>query len=159
MIASGKVVTLHYILRNGEGDIIDQSQSDDPLSYLHGASNIVPGLEIALEGRGIGDEFSVAVEPADGYGDKDQEMLVEIPRSEFGPEEELEVGLEFEVEIDGHPEMATIVEILDDSVIADFNHPLAGEILYFSVSVVDIRDATDSEIEHGHVHGDHDHHH
>ncbi len=159
MITSGKVVTLHYVLRDSESEIIDQSEPDQPLSYLHGAQNIVPGLEIALEGKSVGDELDVTVNPEDGYGELDPDMQVELPRTQFEPDEELEVGAQFEMEVDGHYEVATITDIHPDRVIADFNHPLAGQTLFFSVSILDVRDASETELSHGHVHGvgGHDH--
>jgi FKBP-type peptidyl-prolyl cis-trans isomerase SlyD len=158
MITSENVVTIHYTLRSPEGEIIDQSPSDHPLVYLHGANTIIPGLESALEGKAVGDQFDVVVPPEQGYGEKDEDMVIELPRSQFEPGEILEVGAEFEMEIDEHDEIATIVEVKEDSVIADFNHPLAGETLHFSVSVIDIRNATETEIEHGHAHDGDDSH-
>ena len=159
MITAGQVVTIHYILRNADGDIVDQSEADFPLSYLHGANTIVPGLEAALEGKQVGDEIDVVIDAEDGYGEKLDDMLIELPRSEFGTDEELEVGMEFEMEVEGHDEIATIVELNDTTVIADFNHPLAGETLHFSVSILDIRNATEDEMAHGHAHGEGGHSH
>lgn len=152
MITSGKVVSFHYTLKNLEGEVVDQSEADQPLIYLHGAQNIVPGLEIALEGKSIGDELDVTVSPEDGYGLLQEDMTLEMPLSQFEDADDLEVGAQFEIEVGDQFEIATVTDIQDDKVIVDFNHPLAGETLHFSVSIVDIREATASELEHGHAH-------
>lgn len=154
MITAGKVATIHYILKNEQGEIIDQSESDEPLSYLHGAENIVLGLENALEGKIIGDTIDVIVSPEEGYGEFQADMQIEMPLSQFDAEDPIEVGAQFELEVDDDIQIATIVEIKPDVAVIDLNHPLAGETLYFSVSVVDIRDANEVELDHGHVHED-----
>lgn len=158
-ITAGQVVSLHYTLKNTAGEILDSSEGESPLDYLHGAQNIVPGLEKALEGKKIGDKISVTVSPEEGYGLRQDDLQETMPLSNFEDPSEVSVGLEFEVEVNDNVEIATVVAIEDESVLLDFNHPLAGEVLCFDVSVEAIRAATDEEKEHGHVHDEDGHGH
>ncbi len=159
IITADNVVTLHYTLKDTHGAVLDSSEGDTPLSYLHGAQNIVPGLEKALEGKTIGSKLQVIVSPEEGYGIRKEGLQESMPLSNFENPEEVAEGLEFEIEIGDNIEIATVVSINDDIVVLDFNHPLTGETLYFDVSVLEIRPATDEEKEHGHVHdeGCHEH--
>ncbi len=152
VITAGNVVTLHYTLKNTAGDILDSSEGETPLSYLHGAQNIVPGLEKALEGQAVGATFSVIVLPEEGYGLREEGLEETMPLSNFENPEEVAEGLEFEIEIGEAVEIATVVSVNGDTVVLDFNHPLAGETLCFDVSVLEIRPATEEEKAHGHVH-------
>lgn len=153
-IATGKVVTMHYTLQLSDGQVVDTSEGSDPLAYLHGAGNIVPGLEKALEGKSAGDTLAVTVEPDEGYGTRHEEAVQQVPRQAFPPDAELREGLQFQAtDPDGHPVMGRIAELEGDQVTVDFNHPLAGETLKFEIEVVDVRAATDEEKDHGHVHG------
>jgi len=158
-ITSGQVVTLHYTLKDIKGEVLDSSEGEAPLSYLHGAQNIVPGLEKALEGKAVGTKFNVVVSPEEGYGLRQEGLQESMPLSNFENPEEVAAGLEFEVEIEDNVEIATVVSVNDDIVLLDFNHPLAGETLCFDISVLEIRPATDEEKEHGHVHGEDGHEH
>jgi len=158
-ITAGQVVSLHYTLKNTAGEILDSSEGESPLDYLHGAQNIVPGLEKALEGKKIGDKISVTVSPEEGYGLRQDDLQETMPLSNFEDPSEVSVGLEFEVEVNDNVEIATVVAIEDESVLLDFNHPLAGKVLCFDVSVEAIRAATDEEKEHGHVHDEDGHGH
>ncbi|MEJ1297766.1 MAG: peptidylprolyl isomerase [Candidatus Sedimenticola sp. (ex Thyasira tokunagai)] len=154
-----KAVSLAYTLTDNEGTIIDQS-TDGSFEYLHGASNIIPGLESALAGKKVGDKLGVAVEPADGYGERNEEMIQVVGRDMFNPEDEINPGMQFQAQSpDGHMMMVTVVEVTDESVTIDGNHPLAGVNLNFDVEVMGLRDATAEEIEHGHIHSPdgHDH--
>ena len=154
-IGDGKVVNIHYklTLGGGDGSAVDSSEGRDPLPYLHGAGNIVAGLEAALAGKSEGAAFDVEVAPADGYGERHDESVQNVPRDAFPPEAELQAGLQFQATgPDGQPLMGTITSIEGEVVTVDFNHPLAGETLHFSIEVVSIRDATEEEREHGHVH-------
>ncbi len=159
-VAINKVVSIHYTLTNDDGDVLDSSAGGEPLAYLHGAGNIVPGLEKQIEGKFVGDKFDAVVAPAEGYGERTGPDPQAIPRSAFG-DVPVEPGMSFVIEDeDGNQTPLWIVDIDDEQVYVDGNHPLAGETLHFAIEVVGIRDATALELAHGHVHGDgHDHHH
>ncbi|WP_458690326.1 FKBP-type peptidyl-prolyl cis-trans isomerase [Nocardia tengchongensis] len=159
-IAADKVVSIEYTLTADDGEVLDTSVGDEPLVYLHGADNIVPGLEQALEGKTTGDELTVVVEPEDGYGDYLAELVSSVPRDMFEGVDELEPGMEFHAEApDGESQIVVVQQVDGDEVIIDANHPLAGQRLNFAVKVVDVRDATEDELAHGHPHGDDDHDH
>lgn len=156
----GKVVSIHYTLKDDDGEVVDSSSGGEPLDYLHGAGNIVPGLEAAMIGRVIGDKFKVTVAPADGYGEVVGGGPRPVPRTAFPDDVELEEGMQFFVRgPDGEPFPVWVAEVKDDQVLIDANHPLAGENLNFEVEVIAIRDATGEEVEHGHPHGPDGHHH
>ena len=151
-IADGSVVTIHYTLTLDSGQEVDSSKGKDPLGYLHGAGNIVPGLETAMNGHAVGDAFDVMVAPEDGYGPRHDEAVQTVPRQAFPADAEISAGLQFQAQgPDGQPLMGTILELTDAEVKVDFNHPLAGETLHFAIEVVGIRDATQEEKDHGHV--------
>jgi len=153
-IAEKKVVTIDYTLKNAVGEVLDTSSGGDPLLYIHGASQIVPGLERALTGLSAGQSTDVVVEPADGYGARDPEGVFGVPRNAFPAEAKLEVGMSFVGEDEeGQAVPVRVVEVRDDVVIVDANHPLAGEKLFFHVDIRDVRDATLEELMHGHAHG------
>lgn len=158
-IESNSVVTLHYTLKDNDGNVIDQSD-DGSFLYLHGAMNIIPGLENALAGKSAGDEFSVTVSPEEGYGVKDPERIQEVPKEMFDSADEIKPGVQFHAQgPDGSAVVVTVVELKDDSVVIDGNHALAGVDLNFSVKVIDVRAASEEEVSHGHVHGEHGHQH
>ena len=153
-VADKKVVRLDYTLKNAQGDVIDTSEGAEPLTYLHGAQQIVPGLEKELTGLSAGDAKDVVVQPEEGYGMPDPEGVFGVPRSAFPADAKLSVGDSFIGEDDeGQALPVRVVELKDDVVIVDANHPLAGETLFFHVDVREVRDATDEELEHGHSHG------
>lgn len=153
-IEDGKVVQFHYTLTNGEGQVIDSSRERDPLAYLHGAGNIVPGLESALTDHEAGDSFEATVPPAQGYGEKQGPGPQSVPRDQFPDDMPLQPGMPFMAQTpDGEQVQLWIHAIQGEQVLVDQNHPLAGETLHFDVEVVEIRDATDEEKEHGHPHG------
>ena len=157
-IENEKVVTLHYKLTDDKGEVIDQS-NDGSFAYLHGAKNIIPGLEDALTGKNAGDKFDVTIAPEQGYGERNDAMLQEVPREMFESGADIQVGTQFHAQgPNGETLVVTVVEVKDDKVVVDGNHPLAGVPLNFDVEVVDVRDATAEEIEHGHVHGAGGHH-
>lgn len=160
-IAKDDVVKFEYTLKSDDGKVLDQSESGEPLAYLHGHGNIVPGLESALEGKVAGDKVDVKVPPADGYGEVDKDAIFIVPRDKLPPNIKLEKGLELASRTpDGHMFRFRVVEVRDKEIVADANHPLAGENLNFSVNIVDVRVATKEELSHGHVHeGDGHHHH
>lgn len=156
-ISKGKVIGFSYHLKNSKGETLDQSS--DPLLYLHGWSNIVPGLENELEGLKIGDSKKVVVAPEDGYGNYDESLVFVVPRSELPPDADLQVGMEFQTKGENGPMVLYLQEIRDSDVILNANHPLAGETLHFDVTVQSIRIATEDEKSHGHAHGAGGHHH
>ena len=158
-IESNSVVTLHYTLKDNDGNIIDQSD-DGSFLYLHGAMNIIPGLENALTGKSAGDEVSVTVSPEEGYGAKDPERIQEVPKEMFENSDEIAIGTQFHAQSpDGGAIVVTVTEVKDDVVVIDGNHALAGVDLNFDVKVIEVRQASEEEMAHGHVHGPHGHHH
>jgi FKBP-type peptidyl-prolyl cis-trans isomerase SlyD len=159
VIDKDTVVSLHYTLTGSDGEVLDRSEEGEPFDYLHGAGNIVPGLERALEGRGAGDEIRVAVAAEDGYGERDEEMLLVVQRERFEAAGPLEIGMRFQADTPAGARIFTITGIEGDEVTIDGNHPLAGETLNFDVKVVGVRDATAEELAHGHPHGPDGHHH
>jgi len=152
-VAKDSVVRFDYVLKNDGGDVIDSSDGE-PLAYIHGHGQIVPGLERAMGGKAAGDRFDVRIAPADGYGERDDDAIFKIPRSRLPKDLSPKVGQELASRTpDGGVMRFRLVEVTEESVTADANHPLAGESLNFSVSVVEVRSATTEELEHGHAHG------
>lgn len=151
-IAENTVVSIHYILKNSRDEILDSSEKAGPLTYLHGADNIIPGLESKLSGKIPGDKLEVVVEPEMGYGQRHEEMVQNVPIEHFAGIEDLHVGMQFRAQSDIGEQLVTITDIQEREVTVDGNHPLAGETLLFAVEVVDVRVATAEEMEHGHVH-------
>lgn len=158
-IAAHKVVTLNYTLKDQEGSLIDESR-DGSFAYLHGANNIIPGLESALTGKSAGDNLSVAIEPEQAYGARDAGRVETVPRHMFPSDTPVEPGMQFHAQgPQGQMITISVVSVQADSVTIDGNHPLAGVQLHFDVEVIDVRDASPEELDHGHVHGPHGHHH
>jgi FKBP-type peptidyl-prolyl cis-trans isomerase SlyD len=158
-IEANKVVSIDYTLKDDDGNIVDTSQGAEPLVYLHGANNIITGLESELDGKSIGEQISVRVPPEHAYGVRDDEKQQSVPRAMFG-DEEIKVGAQYHAAgPDGRHLTVTVVDVSDDEVTVDANHPLAGYHLNFDVKVVGVRDATAEELDHGHVHGPGGHHH
>ncbi len=159
MIKTGKVVDLKYTLSNNEGEVLDQSDASDPFSYLHGSQQIVPGLENALEGLKIGDKKKVTVQPDQGYGHLDPQLKLVVNRTQFPDGAHLEEGMAFRANSPEGDDLVFRVEsIQGDQIHVNGNHPLAGEVLNFDVEVLGVRDATEEEVQHGHVHGPDGHH-
>lgn len=153
-ITDGMVVSLAYRL-TVEGEVVAQTDDGEPLEYLHGAQNIVPGLEAALDGKVVGDKISVTLTPDEAYGAYDEEDYEEVDRADIPDADQLEVGMVLEVEDeDGYSYMAFVKELTADTVVLDFNPPLAGKTLTYDVEVMSMRAATEEELAHGHVHGD-----
>lgn len=157
-IALNHVVLFHYTLTNAEGETLDQSQGE-PLAYLHGAGNIIPGLENALTGKVVGDKLTVNVPAAEGYGEYNAEMVQEVPRNMFQGVDDIQPGMQFQAQTDDGMQVVTVKDVSDESIFVDANHPLAGQDLNFDVEIVDIRPASQEELDHGHVHGAGGHHH
>jgi FKBP-type peptidyl-prolyl cis-trans isomerase SlyD len=156
LIAQDKVVLIHYTLTDDAGKVLDSSSSGEPLAYLHGQGNIIPGLEKALDGKRAGDKLNVRVEPAEGYGVRDDSLVQQVPRR--APN--VQPGMQFHAQsAQGQTRVVTVTRIQGDMVTVDGNHPLAGEVLNFDVEVAEVREPTGEELEHGHVHGPGGHHH
>jgi len=158
-ISKHKVVTLDYTLTNDDGEVLDTSKGQEPLAYIHGTGFMIPGLERALEGKSEGDSLSVTVEPRDGYGERDEELVKVVERSMFGGVEKLEAGMQFQAETEDGIEVVTVAAVEGDKVTVDGNHPLADATLNFDVQVIGVRKANKEEVDHGHVHGAGGHHH
>ena len=154
-ISKHKVAGIHYTLRDNDGNILDSSEGRDPLYYLHGEGNLIPGMENGLDGKSPGDKFQIKVAAEDGYGVRDPEMIQAVPKSAFGGQP-MEIGMQFQT---NQGQVVTVTEIGDEEVMIDANHPLAGQELNFDVEIIDVRDATTEEVTHKHVHGPGGHHH
>lgn len=146
------VVAMHYTLTNDAGEVLDSSEGRDALKFLQGAHSIIIGLEKALDGKKVGDAFEVTVEPEEAYGVRHDEMIQKVPKSAFQGVENLEAGMSFQAETEQGPVPVTITEVIDDLVTVDGNHELAGERLTFKVSIEEVREATQEEMEHKHAH-------
>ncbi|MGD8710851.1 MAG: peptidylprolyl isomerase [Ectothiorhodospiraceae bacterium] len=153
-IAKDKVVAINYTLRDTEGGVIDASPEGQPLEYIHGAGNIIPGLEKALEGKEQGDDVSVTVPPEEAYGERNEQLQQEVPRNLFEGVDKVEPGMRFQAQTEGGVQVVTVAAVEEDKVTVDANHPLAGQTLSFDVTVANVREATDEELAHGHVHSD-----
>lgn len=157
-VANNMAVSIHYTLTNDEGEVIDSSIGSDALVYLHGKGNIISGLERELAGKAVGEQFTVRILAEDAYGEFMPERVQVIPRSMFEGIDHLEVGMQFHADVSEGPGIVSIVDIDGDDITIDGNHPLAGMPLTFDVEIVDIRPATNEELDHGHVHGPGCHH-
>lgn len=158
-IAQDSVVSIHYTLTSDAGEVLDSSSGGEPLAYLQGHGNLIPGLERELQGKQSGDKLKVRIAPADAYGEHDAELIQEVPRTAFQGVTDIQVGMQFQAQSNDGPRTVTITKVADDTVTVDGNHPLAGQHLNFEVEVTDVRSATDEELSHGHVHGPGGHHH
>ena len=158
-VAERSVVSIHYKLTNDRGEVLDSSEGNDPLVYLQGSGNIIPGLESALVGKQAGDKLDVRVEPAQGYGERDDRLIQQVPRRAFQGVKDVKAGMRFQTEGPNGPTSVVITRIAGDMVTVDGNHPLAGEHLNFAVEIIDVREASEEELAHGHVHGAGGHHH
>ena len=156
-VQDGQVVSMDYTLRV-DGEVLDSSAGQAPLEFLQGAGNIIPGLEQELYGMALGESKTVIVQPEDGYGTLDPDAFVDVPRDQFPANIPMEVGVEIQVtDENGQPMNARIDTVGDENVTLDFNHPLAGKELHFEATIVGLRDASDEETQHGHVHNGHSH--
>ena len=158
---SKKVITFHYTVKDTAGELIDSSSGSEPLMFLEGSGQIIPGLEKHLLPLVAGDKKTVAVPAAEAYGERDEGMIFDVPRTQFPKGEKIEVGMKFQAQSqDGHPSpVFTVVGLTLESIKVDGNHPLAGKDLNFDVEVVNVRAATKEELSHGHAHGGDGHHH
>jgi FKBP-type peptidyl-prolyl cis-trans isomerase SlyD len=152
-IEDKKVVTFHYTLSDEQGEQLESSREGDPMTYLHGTGNIIPGLEKAMAGKAAGDRFEVTVEPAEAYGERNESAIQRIPAKHFKQAGRLKPGQVVVMQTKQGPRQLTVVKVGRFNVDVDTNHPMAGLSLTFDVEVTDVRDATDEEVSHGHVHG------
>jgi FKBP-type peptidyl-prolyl cis-trans isomerase SlyD len=159
LIKDNMVVSIHYTLKNEEGQVLDSSQGREPLSYLHGNNNIIPGLENALTGKEIGEQFNISIPPEDGYGVRDERLIQVLPKTAFEGIDLVEPGMQFQARSDQGVQIITVTSVDGDRVTVDGNHALAGEVLNFEIEVTHIRPATEEELTHGHVHGPGGNHH
>ena len=152
-IANDTAVLFNYTLKDDDGNVLDQSQGE-PLAYLHGHNNIIPGLERELAGKSAGESLIAVIEPADAYGEYHDQAVQSVPRANFQGVDNIEPGMQFQSQTeDGQVMLVTVKDVTDDTVTVDANHPLAGKRLTFDVEIVEVRGATEDEINHGHVHG------
>jgi len=158
-ITRNSVAAFHYTLTDDQGQVIDSSAGRDPLAYLHGSGQIVPGLEKQMEGRSAGDKFSAEVAPEEGYGVHHPELMQEVPREAFQGVEDIRPGMQFQGRGPQGEINVTVTRVENEKVLIDGNHPLAGKTLHFAIEVADVREASAEELQHGHVHGAGGHHH
>lgn len=151
-IAKDVVVSIAYQVRTADGVLVDEAPANQPLEYLQGHNNLIPGLENALEGKDVGEKFEVRVKPEEGYGQRSDNMIQRVPKSAFEGVDTLEPGMRFIAETDHGPLPVVITEVGEDDVVVDGNHMLAGQELLFNVEVVATREATVDELAHGHLH-------
>jgi len=159
IIKQDRVASIDYTLTNDHGKVLDSSSGRQPLAYLHGHGGLIPGLEKELEGKSKGDQFIAIIPPEQAYGVRDEGLLQDIPLKNFHDPKEVVVGAQFQVQNGEHVHIATVTELVDNVAKVDLNHPLADMTLHFDVEVMDVRKASQEELEHGHIHGVGGHHH
>lgn len=153
-ISKHKVAAIHYTLKDNTGKVLDSSEGHEPLYYLHGEGNLIPGMEEGLEGKEKGIKLNLNIKPEKGYGIRDEKLVQKLPRSSFGTQK-VEKGMQFH---SNNGAVVTVTDVAIDRVTVDANHSLAGVELHFAVEVIEVREATTEEIAHGHVHGPGGHH-
>ena len=155
MIGDNSVVSIHYTLKNDEGEVMDSSEGKPPLQYLHGKNNLIPGLEAELTGKTTGAQFEASIPPEQAYGERRDDFIQVISKEMFQGVESVEPGMTFVAQGEGGAQrQVRVTEVDGDKVTIDANHPMAGLTLHFAVEIVDVREATPQELEHGHVHQD-----
>lgn len=152
-IAKNAVVRIDYTLTNDAGTVLDTSKGREPLAYVHGVGGLIPGLEEELDGKAAGDKLQVVIPPEKGYGERQDGLVQKVEREQLPTEADVQVGAQFQAHTNVGVQVVTVTDVEGDQVTLDGNHPLAGETLHFDVNVVDVREATQEELEHGHVHG------
>jgi FKBP-type peptidyl-prolyl cis-trans isomerase SlyD len=158
-IEKHSVVSMNYTLKNSEGILLDTSDGREPLVYLHGVGGLIPGLEKELEGKGASDKLEAVIAPEDAYGTRQENLTQVVPKNGFQGDEEMVEGMQVQLDTEQGPMIARISKIEDEEVTLDMNHPLADMTLHFDVEILDVREATEDEISHGHVHGPGGHQH
>lgn len=157
-VQKNTIVTIKYTLTDESGSTIESSEGQEPFTYIHGTGNVIPGLEASLEGKSAGEAVRVSIPPEDAYGEWDEGKVLEIPKEQFSGVDEIKPGMQFSVHSSAGEQIVTVSKVEGDMVKVDANHPLAGKTLNFDVKVVEVRNATDDEIQHGHAHGPDGHH-
>ncbi len=157
-IIKDAVVTIDYTIRDSEGELIE-SADGELLSYIHGSQTLAPGLEKALEGKENGHQMELTLPPEEAFGVRDEELIKEVSLEDFEDSTEVSPGLVFHADLDGEVRFYTVISVEGDTVVIDGNHPFADKTLSFNVTVTEVREASEEELEHGHVHGEHGHHH
>jgi len=152
-ITENTVVSMHYTLTDEQGQELDSSVGQEPLVFLSGAQNIIDGLDNALQGKSAGEKLEVSVAPEDGYGAVHEELIQKVPTENFQGVDDIQIGMQFMAQTPGGEQPVTVIGVEEDGVMLDGNHPLAGKTLNFNVEIVDVREASEEEKEHGHVHG------
>ena len=152
-IEKGKAATFHYSLTNDAGDTIDSTHGQQPMGYLHGHSNLMPGLENALTDKEQGEKFKVSLQPEEAFGPHREDQVQQVPKDQFDNPDGLAPGVHLQVTSPQGSQIVTVVSVTETAVTVDFNHPLAGKTLHFDIEVLEVRDATAEELEHGHLHG------
>lgn len=158
-VSSDKVVLIHYTLKDDAGEVVDTSDGGEPLAYIQGHGNLVPGLEKALEGKEKGSKLVVSVSPEEGYGKHDAKLIQRVPKRSMQSAGQIKKGMQFQARTEDGMRVFTVTALVGDMVTLDGNHPLADKTLHFAVEIMEVRDATTEELEHGHVHGAGGHHH
>lgn len=153
VIAQNTVVSIDYTLKDSEGKVLDTSEGREPLVYLHGVGALIPGLEKELEGKTAGNDVNAVIAPEDAYGERREDLLKVVSKDGFQGDEEMNVGMQVQLQTEHGPAVAVISKIEGNDVTLDLNHPLADMTLHFDVNIVEVREASKEEIEHGHVHG------
>jgi FKBP-type peptidyl-prolyl cis-trans isomerase SlyD len=159
LIEKDRVALIHYTLTDDNGQVIDSSAGGEPLAYIHGNGNLVPGLENALEGKASGQKLAVTVAPADGYGTRDDKLVQRVPKRSLGGVGEIKKGMQLQAQVGGGIRVFTVTAVVGDMVTLDGNHALADKNLNFQIEIVEVREASREELDHGHVHGAGGHHH
>ena len=159
LIGNNCVVSIHYTLKDDDGELLDTSRDSQPLTYLHGAGNLIPGLESELAGKTAGASFNVSIPPDQAYGVYREELVQIVPLDMFKGVDEVKPGMQFETQGPNGDELVIITAVSGEEVTVDANHPLAGKTLHFEVNIEQVRDATLEEVEHGHAHDPNGHHH
>ena len=158
-VEKNKVVSINYTLKSDKGELLDTSEGKSPLPYIHGTGQLIPGLEKELEGKEPGTDLTVVIPPAEAYGEYSEEQVFVVGKEGFQGEEELVVGLQVQLDTGNGQAIGVVTKIEDENVTLDLNHPLAGATLHFEVKIVDVRDASKEELDHGHSHGEGGHQH
>lgn len=159
IIEKDRVALIHYTLKDDAGAVIDSSAGGEPLAYIHGNGNLVPGLENALQGKQAGSKFSVTVAPEEGYGKRDEQLIQRVPKRSLSGAGEIKKGMQFQAQVGGGVRVFTVIAVVGDMITLDGNHALADQNLNFDIDVVEVREASQEELQHGHVHGPGGHHH
>jgi FKBP-type peptidyl-prolyl cis-trans isomerase SlyD len=157
-IADKSVVSFEYTLKDDDGKVLDTSDGRDPLTYLHGSGNIIPGLEKALAGKSAGDSLELTVGPEEGYGRRDEAMIRNIPVRKLSDKNPV-AGRRYRAQLEEGVAIVVVQSIKGDYAVVDANHPLADKTLHFSIKITEVRAATEEELQHGHVHAPGGHHH